>query len=162
MRDSPAHRRALMIQEIEALEESVADLVESLDAETVKRLNTLLGQHGIEVTSIVTPRPRFSKEYEDLIESRNQTENQLAVIDSELARAKTERDRKLAEVERDQNKIIQTKRAELYAEVMRNLIEDVPFVPLWQVKFQYGHSAGTENVIIHPGWLFLTHLLTPA
>jgi len=78
-----------------------------------QRLNKLLGEHGIEVTSIVTPRPRFSKEYEDLIESRNQTENQLAVIDSELARAKTERDRKLAEVERDQNKIMQTKRAEL-------------------------------------------------
>jgi hypothetical protein len=77
-----------------------------------KHINQLLGQHGIEVTSIVTPRPRFSKEYEDLIEARNQTENQLAVIDSELARARTERDRKLAEVERDQNKIIQTKRAE--------------------------------------------------
>ena len=78
-----------------------------------QRLNKLLGEHGIEVTSIVTPRPRFSKEYEDLIESRNQAENQLAVIDSELQRAKTERDRMLAEVERDQNKIIQTKRAEL-------------------------------------------------
>ncbi len=82
-----------------------------------QRLNKLLGEHGIEVTSIVTPRPRFSKEYEDLIESRNQTENQLAVIDSELSRAKTERDRKLAEVERDQNKIIQTKRAELEAQL---------------------------------------------
>jgi membrane protease subunit HflC len=81
------------------------------------RLNTLLGQHGIEVTSIVTPRPRFSKEYEDLIEARNQAENQLAVIDSELQRAKTERDRLLAEVERDQNKIIQTKRAELEAQL---------------------------------------------
>ena len=80
-----------------------------------KRINHLLGEHGIEVTSIVTPRPRFTKEYEDLIEARNQTENQLAVIDSELARAKTERDRKLAEVERDQNKIVQTKRAELEA-----------------------------------------------
>ncbi|MGE0396197.1 MAG: SPFH domain-containing protein [Kofleriaceae bacterium] len=79
------------------------------------RLNKLLNEHGLEVTSIVTPRPRFSKEYEDLIEARNQTENQLAVIDSELARAKTERDRKLAEVERDQNKVIQTKRAELEA-----------------------------------------------
>lgn len=78
-----------------------------------RRLNELLNAHGVEVTSIVTPRPRFSKEYEDLIENRNQTENQLAVIDSELSRAKTERDRKLAEVERDQNKIIQTKRAEL-------------------------------------------------
>ena len=77
------------------------------------RLNKLLNEHGIEVTSIVTPRPRFSKEYEDLIEARNTAENQLAVIDSELQRAKTERDRKLAEVERDQNKVIQTKRAEL-------------------------------------------------
>jgi membrane protease subunit HflC len=80
-----------------------------------QRMNKLLGQHGIEVTNIVTPRPRFSKEYEDLIEARNQAENQLAVIGSELERAKTERDRKIAEVERDQNKIIQTKRAELEA-----------------------------------------------
>lgn len=85
------------------------------EARAKQRLNQLLGEHGIEVTSIVTPRPRFSKEYEDLIESRNQTENQLAVIDSELQRARTERDRKLAEVERDQNKIVQTKRAELEA-----------------------------------------------
>ena len=52
-------------------------------------VNKLLGEHGIEVTSIVTPRPRFSKEYEDLIENRNQAENQLAVIDSDLQRAKT-------------------------------------------------------------------------
>ena len=80
-----------------------------------KRVNKLLADHGLEVTSIVTPRPRFSKDYEDLIEARNGAENQLAVIDSELQRAKTERDRKLAEVERDQNKVIQTKRAELEA-----------------------------------------------
>jgi membrane protease subunit HflC len=80
-----------------------------------QRLNKLLGDHGVEVTSIVTPRPRFSKEYEDLIEARNQAENQLAVIGSELERAKTERDRKLAEVDRDGNKVIQTKRAELEA-----------------------------------------------
>ncbi len=92
---------------------------------TRKRINTLLGQHGIEVTSIVTPRPRFSKEYEDLIEARNQTENQLAVIDSELARAKTERDRKLAEVERDQNKIIQTKRAEFETELATSVTAQV-------------------------------------
>ena len=78
-----------------------------------KRLNELLNQHGIEVTSIVTPRPRFSQDYENLIEARNQAENQLAVIGSDLERAKFERDRKLAEVERDQNKVIQTKRAAL-------------------------------------------------
>jgi regulator of protease activity HflC (stomatin/prohibitin superfamily) len=87
------------------------------EARAKQRLNKLLGEHGIEVTSIVTPRPRFSKDYEDLIEARNQAENQLAVIDSELQRAKTERDRLLAEVERDQNKLIQTKRAELEAQL---------------------------------------------
>jgi regulator of protease activity HflC (stomatin/prohibitin superfamily) len=87
------------------------------EARARTRLNKLLGLHGLEVTSIVTPRPRFSKEYEDLIEARNQAENQLAVIDSELQRAATERARKLAEVERDQNKVIQTKRADLESQL---------------------------------------------
>ena len=50
-----------------------------------------------------------------MIESRNQTENELSVIDSNLQRAETERSRRLAEVDRDQNKIMQEKRAELEA-----------------------------------------------
>ncbi|ACY16752.1 SPFH domain-containing protein [Haliangium ochraceum] len=77
------------------------------------RLNERLAKHGIEITQIVTPRPRFSQAYEGLIESRNEAENQLAVIDSELRRAETDRQRQLAEVDRDQNRIIQEKRAEL-------------------------------------------------
>jgi membrane protease subunit HflC len=81
------------------------------------RMNELLNQHGLEVTSIVTPRPRFTDAYENLIESRNQTENQLTVIESELARAATERTRTLAEVDRDQNKVIQEKRAALEAQL---------------------------------------------
>ncbi|MEZ4403332.1 MAG: SPFH domain-containing protein [Kofleriaceae bacterium] len=76
-----------------------------------RRINELLNQHGLEVTSIVTPRPRFSNEYEELIEARNQTENELSVIDSNLERAETERSRRLAEVDRDQNKVMQEKRA---------------------------------------------------
>ena len=87
------------------------------EARAKTALNKLLNQHGIEVTSIVTPRPRFSADYENLIEARNQTENQLAVIASDLERALTERNRRLAEVERDQNKIIQTKRAELESQL---------------------------------------------
>lgn len=79
------------------------------------RLNELLQPHGITVTQIVTPRPRFSEEYENMIEARNEAENQLAVITSELARAETDRRRRLAEVERDQNQVIQQKRAELVA-----------------------------------------------
>jgi regulator of protease activity HflC (stomatin/prohibitin superfamily) len=79
------------------------------------RLNALLEPHGIVVTQIVTPRPRFSDEYENLIESRNEADNQLVVISSDLARAGTDRSRRLAEVDRDQNRVIQEKRAELEA-----------------------------------------------
>lgn len=81
------------------------------------RLNALLEKHGVEVTSIVTPRPRFKDEYETLIESRNETDNQQSVIASELQRAETDRARRLAEVDRDQNKIIQEKRAALEAQL---------------------------------------------
>lgn len=77
------------------------------------RLNKLLNPHGIEIVSIVTPKPNFSDEYENLIEARNQTENQLAVIDSELQRAATDRQRQIAEVQRDENQAIQEKKADL-------------------------------------------------
>ncbi len=79
------------------------------------RLNEALSKHGLEVTKIVTPRPRFNEKYESLIEARNEAENQLTVIESELDRAATDRQRRLAEVDRDQNKIIQEKRAEFEA-----------------------------------------------
>jgi membrane protease subunit HflC len=79
------------------------------------RLNEFLEHHGITVTKIVTPRPRFNQDYENLIEARNEAENQLSVIASELERAETDRERRLAEVDRDQNRTIQQKRAELEA-----------------------------------------------
>ncbi|MEX1365178.1 MAG: SPFH domain-containing protein [Nannocystaceae bacterium] len=79
------------------------------------RLNELLEPHGVTVTKIVTPRPRFNEQYENLIEARNEAENQLTVIESELQRAATDRERVLAEVDRDQNKIIQERRAALEA-----------------------------------------------
>jgi regulator of protease activity HflC (stomatin/prohibitin superfamily) len=79
------------------------------------RLNELLEPHGVTVTKIVTPRPRFNEQYEGLIESRNGAENQLSVISSELERAATERERTLAEVDRDQNRSMQQKRTELEA-----------------------------------------------
>ena len=82
-----------------------------------ERMNTLLAKHGIEVSSIVTPRPIFAAAYEELIEARNEAENQLTVIASELERAATGRQRELAEVDRDQNHAIQEKRAQFEAEL---------------------------------------------
>ncbi|MBX7083461.1 MAG: hypothetical protein K1X88_29910 [Nannocystaceae bacterium] len=94
------------------------------------RLNQVLEQHGIVVTQIVTPRPRFSEEYENMIESRNGAENQLAVIKSELARAETDRRRRLAEVDRDQNKLMQEKRAELEATLATAIAEQAETIRL--------------------------------
>ena len=77
------------------------------------RLNKELSLHGLVVTQIVTPRPQFNDEYEKLIEERNALGNQLEVIKSNLAAAATKRERRLAEVERDENRQIQEKRTEL-------------------------------------------------
>jgi regulator of protease activity HflC (stomatin/prohibitin superfamily) len=87
------------------------------------RLNELLGAHGLVVTQIVTPRPQFTEEYEKLIEERNSAGNQLEVIKSNLAAAQTTRDRKLAEVNRDQNRLIQEKRTELESALASALAE---------------------------------------
>ncbi len=87
------------------------------------RLNELLGAHGVMVTQIVTPRPQFTEDYEKLIEERNSAGNQLEVIKSNLAAAQTTRDRKLAEVNRDQNRLIQEKRTELESGLATALAE---------------------------------------
>lgn len=87
------------------------------------RLNELLGAHGLTITQIVTPRPQFNDDYEKLIEERNSLGNQLEVIKSNLAAAQTSRERKLAEVNRDQNRLIQEKRTELESALATALAE---------------------------------------
>jgi regulator of protease activity HflC (stomatin/prohibitin superfamily) len=82
-----------------------------------ERLNQFLEPHGITVTQMVTPRPKFNADYEHLIEERNRLRNELEVIRSNLERATTDRDRILSEVDRDENKKIQERRAELESEI---------------------------------------------
>jgi len=88
-----------------------------------ERLNAVLGQHGILVTQLVTPRPQFNEAYEHAIEERNRLGNELQVITSNLDRAGTERDRRLAEVDQAQNRIIQEKRASLESDLARAVAE---------------------------------------
>ncbi|NJK32651.1 MAG: hypothetical protein HC927_09705 [Deltaproteobacteria bacterium] len=88
-----------------------------------ERLNQFLEPHGIEVTEIITPRPKFSADYENLIEERNRLRNELEVIKSNLERAETDRARQLSEVDRDENKKIQERRAELESELATAVTE---------------------------------------
>jgi membrane protease subunit HflC len=93
-------------------------------AERAKQhLNKLLGPHGIVVTQIVTPRPKFNPEYEAAIERRNALGNELEVIKSNLARAETERERTFAGVDQEQNRKIQERRAELEAELAKAIAQ---------------------------------------
>jgi membrane protease subunit HflC len=87
------------------------------------RLNDRIAPHGVVLTQIVTPRPKFNQEYEQLIEERNSLGNELEVIGSNLARAQTDRARILAEVDRDQNKLIQERRAQLESELATAVAE---------------------------------------
>ncbi len=87
------------------------------------RLNKVLGPHGVVVTQLVTPRPQFSEAYEHAIEERNRLGNELQVITSNLDRAATERDRRLAEVDQAKNRVIQERRAALESDLARAVAE---------------------------------------
>ena len=84
-----------------------------------KRLNEVLNPHGILVSQLVTPRPKFNDAYEHAIEERNALGNQEQVIKSNLNRAGTERDRRLAEVDQAQNQLIQERRAALESDLAK-------------------------------------------
>jgi hypothetical protein len=88
-----------------------------------ERLNRVLGPHGIVVTQLVTPRPQFNEGYEHAIEERNRLGNELQVITSNLDRSATERDRRLAEVDQAQNRVIQERRAALESDMARAVAE---------------------------------------
>jgi membrane protease subunit HflC len=82
-----------------------------------ERLNEFLRPHGIIITQMVTPRPKFNANYEHLIEERNRLRNELEVIGSNLERSETDRQRTLSEVDRDENKKIQERRAVLESDL---------------------------------------------
>lgn len=75
------------------------------------RLNELLRPHGVQVTNIGTPRPKFNENYEATIQERINQGNQIRVIASELEAADNSRGQKLASVDQKMNAAYQKKRA---------------------------------------------------
>ena len=51
LKEAPEHRRAVLLQEIEQIEEGIADLVDTIDPATVGRLNTLLRSAREEISN---------------------------------------------------------------------------------------------------------------
>lgn len=92
---------------------------EAATARAKDRLNQVLNPHGVMVSQLVTPRPKFNEAYEQAIEERNALGNQEQVIRSNLDRAGTERERRLAEVDQIQNHQIQERRATLESDLAK-------------------------------------------
>jgi len=51
MKEAPEHRRAVLLQEIENIEDGIADLIDSMDRTTVERLSTLLRSAREEISN---------------------------------------------------------------------------------------------------------------
>jgi membrane protease subunit HflC len=66
-----------------------------------KRLNEMLNQHGIHVMQIITPKPKFEVRYERAIESRKVAEQEVEKLKAQAEQLKRERERRLADIERD-------------------------------------------------------------
>ena len=51
LKEAPEHRRAVLLQEIEHIEDGISDLIETMDPATVERLNTLLRSAREEISN---------------------------------------------------------------------------------------------------------------
>lgn len=66
------------------------------------RLNNLLDPHGIEITEIITPKPKFEERYERAIEDRKVADQEVEKLKARAIQLSRERERRLAEINRDQ------------------------------------------------------------
>lgn len=78
-----------------------------------ERLNELLGPHGIQITLIKTPNPRFDKEYEDAIEARKQADQEVQRLEAQVEQLEQEKQQRLAAVERQKGVEMQELQGEL-------------------------------------------------
>lgn len=69
--------------------------------EAQQRLNELLEPHGIEITEIITPKPKFEDRYEQAIEDRKVADQEVEKLKARANQLARERERRLAAIERD-------------------------------------------------------------
>ena len=80
------------------------------------RLNELLNPHGIEITQILTPKPQFEPKYEKAIEDRKIADQEVERLKEEFDRLDRDREKRLANIERDKNTLFEELKGELEGE----------------------------------------------
>ncbi len=83
--------------------EEVADpsTYTSATANATMRLNESLGKHGVEIIEIITPKPQFEDRYETAISMRKVANQEVEKLKAQAEQLIKERERRLADIERD-------------------------------------------------------------
>lgn len=84
--------------------------------EAKTRLNDRLRAYGVEVTQIVTPKPKFEERVEKAIEDRQSSEQEVEVQEEKRRRLEQEEGLKIQSIEQEKNGEYQTLIAELEAQ----------------------------------------------
>ncbi len=77
-------------------------------AAATTRLDTVLEAHGIDVTQVIIPRPKFDEVVEQAIEKRKNANQEVQRLGIELEKLTNVRERTLAQVERDKAEIYES------------------------------------------------------
>jgi len=82
------------------------------------RLNELLAPHGVRVTRIITPKPKFDTEYEKAIEDRKEADQEVERLRAKEEQLAQEREQRLATVEKEKEIEMQGLQGELTKDLL--------------------------------------------
>ncbi|MFT7677679.1 MAG: hypothetical protein ACI8QC_001662 [Planctomycetota bacterium] len=88
-------------------------------AKSRERMNVLLAPHGLRVTQVITPKPKFDKKYERAIEERKEADQEVERLKAKEEQLVEERGRRLASVLKDKEIEMQ----ELIGTLRKGLLE---------------------------------------
>jgi membrane protease subunit HflC len=101
-----AHARSILRDEFgrfDAVDAADPTKYKAATPRAQERLNDLLGSHGIRITVINTPNPRFDTEYEEAIENRKQAQQEVERLKAQFQQLEQEMEMRLAAVEREKS-----------------------------------------------------------
>lgn len=118
-----AHARSALRDEFgrySAVEVANPTVYKQAPAAARARLNELLAPHGIQLTLIKTPNPRFDREYEQAIEARKEADQEVQRLEAQVEQLEQEKEQRLAQVEREKSVEMQQLQGELVRERRRS------------------------------------------
>ena len=117
---------------------------------SLTRLNALLRPHGIEIMQIITPKPKFEEKYEKAIEDRKIANQEVERLKEEFHRLDKDREKRLANIERDMNTQYQELIGELEAERIaaeRERVRQEKAADAWRITQVAEGQAEEESLI---------------